>query len=64
MIGEVKLNELPVSVEYKANEIPADRSDIEIIKVLLGGKDITKALELIGYDFDIIADDLVEQINN
>jgi hypothetical protein len=64
MIGEVKLNELPVSVEYKANEIPADRSDIEIIRVLLGGKDITKALELIGYDFDIIADDLVEQINN
>jgi hypothetical protein len=64
MIGEVKLNELPVSVEYKANEIPADRSDIEIIRVLLGGKDITKALELIGHDFDIIADDLVEQINN
>jgi hypothetical protein len=64
MIGEVKLNELPVSVEYKANEIPADRSDIEIHRVLLGGKDITKALELIGYDFDIIADDLVEQINN
>lgn len=64
MIGEVKLNELPVSVEYKANEIPADRSDIEIIRVLLGGKDITKALELIGYDFDVIADDLVEQINN
>jgi hypothetical protein len=56
--------ELQISVDFAANEIPADRSDIEIIRVLLGGKDITKALELIGYDFDVIADDLVEQINN
>jgi hypothetical protein len=64
MIATVNLSDLPVSVEYRANEIPADRSDIEITRVLLGGKDITQALTQSGYDFDIIADDIVEQINN
>jgi hypothetical protein len=56
--------ELEISVEFIANEIPADRSDIEITRVLLGGKDITQALTQSHFDFDIIADDLVEQINN
>jgi hypothetical protein len=56
--------ELEISVDFSANEIPADRSDIEINRVLLGGKDITQALTQSGFDFDIIADDLVEQINN
>jgi hypothetical protein len=56
--------ELEISVDFAANEIPADRSDIEINRVLLGGKDITQALTQSGFDFDIIADDIVEQINN
>jgi hypothetical protein len=56
--------ELEISVDFAANEIPADRSDIEINRVLLGGKDITQALTLSGFDFDVIADDIVEQINN
>ncbi len=56
--------ELEISVDFIANEIPADRSDIEITRVLLGGKDITQALTQSGYDFDVIADDLVEQINS
>jgi hypothetical protein len=56
--------ELEISVDFSANEIPADRSDIEINRVLLGGKDITQALTQSGYDFDVIADDIVEQINN
>jgi hypothetical protein len=56
--------ELEISVDFIANEIPADRSDIEINRVLLGGKDITQALTLSGFDFDVIADDIVEQINN
>ena len=56
--------ELEISVDFSANEIPADRSDIEINRVLLGGKDITQALTQSGFDFDIIADDIVEQINN
>ena len=56
--------ELQVSVDFVANEIPADRSDIDIHRVLLGGKDITQALTQSHFDFDIIADDLVEQINN
>jgi hypothetical protein len=56
--------ELEISVDFAANEIPADRSDIEINRVLLGGKDITQALTQSGFDFDVIADDIVEQINN
>jgi hypothetical protein len=56
--------EIEVSVDFAANEIPADRSDIDIHRVLLGGKDITMALTQSGFDFDVIADDLVEQINN
>ena len=56
--------ELEISVDFAANEIPADRSDIEINRVLLGGKDITQALTQSGFNFDVIADDLVEQINN
>jgi hypothetical protein len=56
--------ELEISVDFAANEIPADRSDIEITRVLLGGKDITQALTQSGFDFDVIADDIVEQINN
>jgi hypothetical protein len=56
--------ELEISVDFAANEIPADRSDIEINRVLLGGKDITQALTQSGFDFDVIADDLVEQINS
>jgi len=56
--------QLQVSVDFAANEIPADSSDIDIHRVLLGGKDITQALTQSGFDFDIIADDLVEQINN
>lgn len=56
--------EIEVSADFQANEIPADRSDIEITRVLLGGKDITQALTQSGFDFDIIADDIVEQINN
>ncbi len=63
MIRTVNL-EIEVSVDFAANEIPADRSDIEINRVLLGGKDITHALTQSGFDFDIIADDIVEQINN
>jgi hypothetical protein len=63
MIKTVNI-ELEISVDFAANEIPADRSDIEITRVLLGGKDITQALTQSGYDFDVIADDLVEQINN
>lgn len=56
--------EIEVSAEFVANEIPADRSDIEITRVLLGGKDITQALTQSGFDFDVIADDIIEQINN
>jgi hypothetical protein len=56
--------DLEISVDFAANEIPADRSDIEINRVLLGGKDITQALAQSGFDFDVIADDIVEQINN
>lgn len=56
--------EIEVSAEFNANEIPADRSDIEITRILLGGKDITTALTQSGFDFDIIADDIVEQINS
>jgi hypothetical protein len=56
--------ELEVSIDFAANDIPADRSDIDIHRVLLGGKDITQALTQSHFDFDIIADDLVEQINN
>lgn len=63
MIKTVKI-ELEIITEFAANEIPADRSDIEITRVLLGGKDITQALTQSGFDFDIIADDIVEQINN
>jgi hypothetical protein len=55
--------QIDVSVDFAANEIPADRSDIDIHRVLLGGKDITAALTQSGFDFDIIADDLVEQVN-
>ena len=56
--------QIEVSVDFAANEIPADRSDIDIYRVLLGGKDITMALTQSGFDFDIIADDLVELINS
>lgn len=56
--------QIEVSVDFAANEIPADRSDIDIHRVLLGGKDITPALTQSNFDFDIIADDIVEQINN
>lgn len=56
--------QIDVSVDFAANEIPADRSDIDIHLVLLGGKDITMALTQSGFDFDIIADDIVEQINH
>lgn len=62
MIKTVRI-EIEVSADFNANEIPADRSDIEITRVLLGGKDITMALTQSGFDFDIIADDIVEQIN-
>lgn len=63
MIKTIKI-EIEVSADFNANEIPADRSDIEITRILLGGKDITLALTQSGFDFDIIADDIVEQINN
>lgn len=56
--------QIEVSVDFAANETPADHSDIDIHRVLLGGKDITMALTQSGFDFDIVADDIVEQINN
>ncbi len=69
MIRTVNLEELPVDVVFKLIEgnpgnydTKPEADSVTIEQVLLGGVDITKALEAAKYDFGIIETDILENI--
>ena len=69
MIKTVNLEELSVDVVYKLiqgnvgdYDTRPEADSVNIEQVLLGGVDITKALEAAKFDFDIIEADILENI--